>query len=60
MLSNTPGNYDFVNSNIIVKDSYYINYDFFDNNISIINIGVYDSNNSLLSILIEGLRKSYL
>lgn len=53
MLSNTPGNYDFTNSNIINKDSYYINYDFFDNNISIINIGVYDSNNSLLSILID-------
>ena len=52
MLSNVPGNYDFVASNT-VKDSYYINYDFVDNNISEISVGVYDSNMKLLTVLIN-------
>ena len=52
MLSNIPGNYDFVGSNT-VKDSYYINYDFVDDNISEISVSVYDSNMSLLTVLID-------
>ena len=52
MLSNIPGNYDFITSNT-VKDSYYINYDFVDDNISEISIGVYDSNMTLLTVLID-------
>jgi hypothetical protein len=52
MLSNVPGNYDFVTSNT-VKDNYYVNYDFVDDNISEISIGVYDSNMTLLSVLID-------
>ena len=52
MLSNVPGNYDFVASNT-VKDSYYINYDFVDDNISEISVGVYDSNMTLLTVLID-------
>ena len=52
MLSSVPGNYDFVVSNT-VKDSYYINYDFVDDNISEISVGVYDSNMVLLTVLID-------
>jgi hypothetical protein len=52
MLSNVPGNYDFVASNT-VKDSYYINYDFVDDNISEISVSVYDSNMTLLTVLID-------
>jgi hypothetical protein len=52
MLSSVPGNYDFVISNT-VKDSYYINYDFVDDNISEISVGVYDSNMTLLTVLID-------
>ena len=52
MLSNVPGNYDFITSNTI-KDSYYINYDFVDDNISEVSIGVYDSNMTLLTVLID-------
>lgn len=52
MLSNVPGNYDFVSSNTI-KDSYYINYDFVDDNISELSVSVYDSNMTLLTVLID-------
>jgi hypothetical protein len=52
MVSNVPGNYDFIASNT-VKNSYYVNYDFVDDNISEISVGVYDSNMTLLTVLID-------
>jgi hypothetical protein len=52
MLSSVPGNYDFVSSNT-VKDNYYVNYDFVDDNISEISVSVYDSNMKLLTVLID-------
>lgn len=48
LLSNEPGNYSILNSNIINNNSYLINYDNVLNNINGVNIALYDNNFRLL------------
>lgn len=48
MLSNIPGNYEIMTSNIINNNSNYINYDDYTTDVSNISIQLYDSNFRLL------------
>ena len=50
MLSNTPGNYDSILSNIINNNSFYTYYNSSINNVDIINIEVYDSTLKLITM----------
>ena len=49
LLSNIPGNFDTISSNIINNNSFSINYDNVIDNISNVTVQVYDSNMKLLS-----------
>jgi hypothetical protein len=50
MLSNIPGNYEIMTSNIINNNSNYVNYDEVANNVSQVSIELYDSEFRLLQI----------
>jgi hypothetical protein len=50
MLSNIPGNYDIVNSNIINNNSFIINYDHVMDNIDKVGIQILDPNFRLLEL----------